>query len=146
MVGALLVQREFCAIGAAFERRDADVLLRDWADDAVFEFGGAGGVSGHFEGKEAIRGWFDRWFTRMESLEMTIRRVAVARPWALGLSNTVMVEFVAEETSHDRVTTHTEGVTVYDVRRGRVVRARNYLFDEQSEIGVWGTDRGSSRL
>jgi len=66
----------------------------------------------------------------MESLELTVRGVGVTDPWAFGLTNTVMVEWAADETSHDGVAVHSEGVTVYDVRRGKVVRARNYLFDE----------------
>jgi ketosteroid isomerase-like protein len=138
MIGALVVQHLFSTSGRAFEQRDTEALLSSWADDVVFEFGGAGGMSGHFAGKEAVRGWFHRWFERMDSLEMKVRHVGVARPWALGLSNTVLVEFVVDETSHDGVTVHTEGVTVYDVRHGKVVRARNYLFDEHSETTTWG--------
>lgn len=140
MVGAELTRRRFLKLGELFEQRDPDTLLRAWADDAVFEFGGASGISGRFAGKDAIRGWFDRWFARMNALEMTIRHVGVTAPWALGRSNTVMVEWTAEETSHG-VRVHSEGVTVYDVRRGKIVRARNYLFDERPAIDSWSEER-----
>jgi ketosteroid isomerase-like protein len=145
MIGALFTRWVFCRAGEALSRRDIDYLMRFWADDGVFEFGGTSDMAGRRVGKAEIRSWFERWFARMDRLEMRIGRVAVARPWALGLTNTVMAEFTVEETSHDGVTVHAEGVSVYDVQRGRIVRARDYLFDETPELVMWGAKRTGGR-
>jgi hypothetical protein len=60
------------------------------------------------------------------------------RPYALGLTNTAMVEWVAVAVTYDGLTMHTEGVTAVELRRGKLVHARDYVFDPSVLDAVWG--------
>ena len=141
MIGALLLQLSLKpALERPFERRDVGALLDRWADDAVLELGGTHALAGRYLGKETIRGWYRRWFDGTAELKVTVGRVAVTRPWAVGLTNTLMYELHVEETSHEGVWARTEWLWVTAVRVGKVVRARAYPFDESPELLVWGRE------
>lgn len=139
MLGAFVLQRSWKpAIERAMRRRDVEQLMRSWADDGVFEFGGTHGMSGRFVGKAEIRAWYERWFARMEELRFTVGRVAVVNPWALGLTNTLMFEAHVFERSRDGVSAEADVVAVVDLRRGKIVRLRDHPFDETPELHMWG--------
>ena len=139
MIGALVLKVLWKRrVEAAFADRDLDRVMSGWAPDGVLEFGGTGAMSGRYAGHAEIRTWMQTWFERMAELHVRVGRVALARPWALGLDNTVMYEFHVEETSHDGVSVVADVLVVAELRRGRIVHSRDYLFDETPERVMWG--------
>jgi hypothetical protein len=112
--------------------------MRAWADDGVFEFPGHSALSGRHEGKAAIEAFWDRVFARMEIFDIRPVHIALARPYALGTSNTAIIEWVVDETAYDGTRIHLEGVAVIEGRGRRVVHARDYIFDPSPLEIMWG--------
>ncbi len=138
MIGALLIKRGVRRSFDLMNQKDLAELMRWWAEDGVLEFPGQTQVSGRYEGKQAIAGFFRRMFGRMAAIHFSVKRVMVTHPFALGLTNSAMCEWALDETSHDGVSTHTEGVTILEFRRGRGVAARDYIFDTTPLEVMWG--------
>lgn len=139
MVGALILRLTWKrTVEKEFRRKDAGQVLNAWADDGVLEFGGTNGMSGRFVGKDQLRGWVTKWFDRMERIDFAVERVAVERPWALGLTNTVFSEAHVSETAHDGTVASADVAIIDEVRRGKLVHERVYLFDETADLVMWG--------
>lgn len=143
MIGAVLLVTQWRRrLEAALRSRDVDRAMDSYAPDAVLEFGGTSTMAGIRTGAAELRAWYARWFGRMERLEGRVGRVAVARPWALGLTNTVMAELSIDETTRDGLTAQVDALAVFDVVRGRVTHQRVFLFDERPDLAVWGPAEG----
>lgn len=138
MIGALLVRTRIPRFFAAVSRKDLDATSRDLADEMVFEFPGQSTISGKYEGPERFRAFWKRIFERYETFRLTPKRIALNRPYTLGLTNTALVEWVAVAVTHDGLTMHAEGVAVVELRRGKLVHARDYFFDPSVLDAVWG--------
>ncbi len=122
----------------AMSRRDIAAVMRPWADDSVLEFMGHTPISGRYEGKPAIEGFFRRVFDGVESIRITVRHVAFANPIGLTYNNTVYVESEVDATSRAGVTIHDERIAVFDYRHGKVVSMREWAFDPTILEGLWG--------
>lgn len=145
MIGAIVLKVLWKRnLERAFANRDINAMLKNWHQDGVLEFGGTHDMAGHFVGHTEIRRWLERWFTGMQELHVSVGRVALANPWSLTLNNTVMTELHIEEISHEGTAVTAEVLSVADVRRGKVVRTRDYPFDETPELVMWGPARPSA--
>ena len=139
MIGAILLKLAWKRnLERAFANRDVDAMLKSWDQDGVLEFGGSHDMAGRFVGRTEIGRWLERWFSGMQELHVSVGRVALARPWALTLNNTVMTELHVEEVSHAGTAVTADVLSVADVRRGKIVRTRDYPFDETPELVMWG--------
>jgi ketosteroid isomerase-like protein len=127
-------QKTFEAVG----RKDLAAVMAGWADDGVLEFPGHSSLSGRYEGRAAIEGFFRRWFERMASIRITVRHVGFVNPLALNYTNTMYVEFETDQVTTDGQALHTEVVGVYRFRRRKLVSYREYLFDPSQAEAVWG--------
>lgn len=88
-------------------------------------------MSGRVEGKQQVVSWFGRWFDRLERVHFVPRHVCVERIFALGGTNTVVVEWEAEITPVGRAAYRATGVTAFEARRGKVVRIADYIFEQE---------------
>lgn len=138
MIGALLVRIRIPRFFAAVSRKDLDATSRDVADEIVFEFPGQSVISGRYEGSARFRAFWSRNFGRYETFQLAPKRIALTRPYALGLTNTALVEWAAEAVTRDGMTMHAEGVAVVELRRGKVVHARDYFSDPSVLDAIWG--------
>lgn len=139
MIGALMLRLSWKrSVEREFARKDPERVLKAWADDGVLEFGGTSGMSGRFVGRAELRRWVTRWFDRMERIDFAVDRIALERPWALGLTNTVFSEAHVSETAHDGTEASAEVVIVDEIRRGKIVHERVYLLDETADLAMWG--------
>jgi ketosteroid isomerase-like protein len=128
----------------ALNQRDLGRIMRQWADDAVFEFPGHTPVSGRFVGKPAIEAWWRRWVDRMASVQFDVRTVGLANPFTLTLRNSFFVEWHVAVTTKDGVSMSADAVSVLRVRRGKVVYACDYFFDPTVLEAVWGRTTGAA--
>jgi ketosteroid isomerase-like protein len=122
----------------ALNQRDLGRIMRQWADNAIFEFPGHTPVSGRFVGKPAIEAWWTRWVDHMASVHFDVKTVGLANPFTLTLRNTCFVEWHAEVTTKDGISMSADAVSVLRVRRGKVVYACDYFFDPTVLDAVWG--------
>jgi ketosteroid isomerase-like protein len=127
------VQRTFEAVN----QKDLVRVMRGWAQDGVLEFPGHSTLSGRYEGKAAIEGFFRRWFDRMETIHLTVRRVGFSSP-ALTYNGTMYVEFETDQTTNEGTSFHTDVIGVYRMRRGKLVTYREFLFDLEGADAIWG--------
>ncbi len=137
MIGALMA-RKFARGGfEAVNRHDLETLMDAWADDAVFEFPGNSIMSGRMQGKPAIRKWFERWWDRFPSTLFTLDAISVDNILALGATNRVLVEWRLEETDQEGRTFRLSGVTRLQAERGKLMRVRDYIFDQDVVAEAW---------
>lgn len=122
----------------AMDRMDVEAVMRPWADDGVFEFPGHSALSGRMEGKPAIEAFMRALFERLDTWHFTVRHVALANPLALAYSNTIFVEWEVDERSRTGVVAHNAGVSVFTYRHGKLVAARDYIFDTSTVERVIG--------
>lgn len=113
----------------ALGRKDLTAVMRPWADDGVLEFMGHNRLSGRYEGKAAVSGFFRQVMDGLESLRIQVRHVAMANPAGLTWNNTIYVEYEVEETNRQGVTITDERIGVFQYRHGKVVSMREWAFD-----------------
>ncbi len=139
MLGAFLAIRGVRATYERLNRRDLDGFLGAWSEDATFEFPGDVAASGRFTGKAEVRGWFERFLTTFPELRFTVDSVAVARPATFGAANEVTAQWTIDLCNRAGERNRNRGVTAIVLRAGRVVSARDYIFDTGAGFRrVWG--------
>lgn len=138
VIGALLTMKRIPEFFAAVSRKDLVAVGRDLEEDMSFEFPGGSTIAGRYDGRDAFLGFWERLFERYETFSLRPRRIALVRPYTVGLTNTALVEWEADAVTRDGLTAHANGVTVVDLRRGKLVRARDYIFDTTPFELIWG--------
>jgi ketosteroid isomerase-like protein len=124
--------------------RDLAGMTKYWTDDIVLELSGPSHLAGRYEGKEAVAAFF-RWdWDQLESDHMKVRRIALTRPLAFGLTNVAMVEFSADVVSKHGTSGRIEGVSVIEIKRGKTKSIRNHYFDAAVIDRVFRTPIGHS--
>ncbi len=136
MLGAVLAMRAGRAAFAAINRRDVDTIVGMFTEDGVFEFPGRSAIAGRFVGRTAIRAWFQRWFAEIQP-RFTVKSVSVERIFTLGATNTVHVEWEAEEVNRAGEHFHLTGVTTLQARGGKGVFVRDYIPEQDVLERAW---------
>ena len=135
MLGATLLRNAFERDhAAAVESLDAEKVTERFSDDVTLTFMGNPPVVG----KEAVKAFMRGYYETVASSRTTTTHVAVARPWAFGLTNTVIVEDDVEVTRKDGSVDHLPQGLAFDVRGGRVVAVREYLADPDARQRALG--------
>lgn len=89
MIGALLIKQGVTRkTSANIESRDPVRLTAEYTDDVVITFPGREPIVG----RAAAIEWFGKVFDRIDDEKVTVKEVALAHPYALGPSNTVLTE------------------------------------------------------
>ena len=145
MVGAIIAKREVRKAFHRINQRDLDAVIGMFTDDAVFEFPAGTFLGGRHEGREAVRAWFDRWFTRMASINFTLKHVAAAKPMAMGASNVVYAEWDLEETDKEGTTDRLTGITALYVEGGKAKLVKQYIFDQNVIAEIWSQENEQVR-
>jgi ketosteroid isomerase-like protein len=130
MLGAVLLQRwtkkNFNRLVA---QKDVEAVMRGWSENGVFELPGTSALSGRFEGRREIEAWLRKWFDSIATIEFSVKRVAVTNPLAIGFTNDVMIEWEVREATHRGASVTARGITVWELRGGKLIAARDYFFD-----------------
>ena len=129
MIGALIMKWGTRRGWDAFNRRDLGYFERYFADDVVLEQPGPAPIGGRNVGKAAWRRAMAAWMDAVPSYRYRVLHTALDRPWALGLTNTVITEYELTETDVEGRTRVSRGIDVSEMRRGKLVVERTYRFD-----------------
>ena len=141
MIGALVVRHLIPRAFDTLNRRDLPAMLNGMTDDVVMELPGPPGIAGRYEGKAAVEAFWRVHFTRYDTLTTRPRRIALTRPYALGLSNTVIAEWTADGTTCMGDPVHIDLMSIWEIRRGKVASAKDYVFDTAPWEVVMRADR-----
>jgi ketosteroid isomerase-like protein len=129
MIGAIIARN---AIGKAFEalnRQDLTSFMSAWRDDGVFIYPGEIPQSGKFEGKTAVEEWFKNFFQQFPKIQFSIYDVCVRNILAITGTNAIAVHWDIQLTNQNGREGQNSGVTVINIAGGKVVRAKDYIFD-----------------
>jgi hypothetical protein len=139
MIGAVIMRIGTRRGWDAINRRDLGYFERYLADDVVLEQPGAPPFGGRVVGKAAWRTMMQAWVDAVPAYHYRVLHIALDRPWALGLTNTVITEFEVTETNAAGVTRVVRGIDVSEMRRGKLVAERTYMFDPIGEEAFLGS-------
>jgi len=140
MIGAIVVKKKIRASFDCLNHRDLDGFLVNWAEETQFVYPGNIPVSGEFEGKEAVREWFQRFLDRFPGIVFALNSVCVKNTCALGLTNVVMAEWDIVLNDHEGQEIRNNGVSVVNLKRGKATLVRTYLLDLEVDRKAWGAN------
>jgi ketosteroid isomerase-like protein len=139
MIGAIILKTIMGSGTNVMNERDVDAVLKHWRDDAVMIYPGSTIVSGRTEGKEALKDFFEKFMEQFPELEFSIDETYIKSMFALGLSNTVASEFSVKYTNKHGEHFENSGVTVIQVKNGKVAQIKDYYFDVEKLNKAWRT-------
>jgi ketosteroid isomerase-like protein len=119
---------------ATVESKDIEALKEMWADDVTLMFMGRPANVG----KPAVEAWYRSWFEAMEQVHERPRNFALARPYTLAFSNTVLWESTAEHVFRDGRTTVVQTALAIEFDRGKARAIRVYVADPDGEKAYMG--------
>lgn len=142
MIGSIIAKKNVRAAIEALNRRDVPAFLKDWADNAVWNYPGVLPVGGRFVGKKAIKGWFENLIRQMPQLKFTVHSVSVSNVFDLAGNNTAAAHWEVDFTNRDGYRLQYSGVAVLTIKGGKVVEGTDFLFAMDDRIGrLWGDSK-----
>jgi uncharacterized protein (TIGR02246 family) len=129
MIGALVARKALAGAFDALNRHDLQKFMAAWRDDGVFVYPGNIPESGIFEGRKAVEGWFRRFFEQFPTIQFDVRDICVRNLSDLVGTNVVAVHWNIRIVNRERREGQNSGVTVVSIERGKVVLAKDFIFD-----------------
>jgi ketosteroid isomerase-like protein len=129
MIGALVARKALAGAFDALNRHDLPTFMSAWRDDGAFVYPGEIPESGTFQGKEAVEGWFRRFFEQFPSITFAVEDICVRNIFDLFGTNVVAVHWNLDLTNREGRVGHNSGVTVISIERGKVFLVRDFIFD-----------------
>jgi ketosteroid isomerase-like protein len=120
---------------------DYEAVVASLDPEAVLSFSGDHALGGTFEGRDAVRAWFERLFACFPDLKLRPETIVVEGfPW----NTSVATRFRVAATLPSGASYNNEGMQFLRIRWGRVVEDRIYedtqalaeALDELSQAGV----------
>lgn len=142
MIGSIIAKKNVRAAMEALNRRDVTAFLKDWADDAVWNYPGDLPVGGRFVGKKAIRGWFENLMRQMPQLKFTVHSVCVSNVFDLVGNNSAAAHWEVDFTNTEGYRLQYSGVAVLTIKGGKVVEGTDFLFAMNEQVArLWGDSK-----
>lgn len=141
MIGAIIAKRKVRSAMDALNRRDLSGFLADWREDATFIYPGTLSVSGRVEGKKAIEQWFQKFLEQFPKVNFIPKNVSVQNIFALGGTNVVAVEWDVALTNREGKDFQNSGVSIVNIKKGKAILVRDYIFDHEVLKRAWGEDK-----
>lgn len=139
MIGAIVAKRAIANSFEAMNRHDLSKFMSVWREDGVFIYPGEIRESGTFEGKNAVEGWFRNFFDQFPSIQFNIQDICVKNIFALSGTNVVAVHWNIELTNRNGRKGKNSGVTVINIKGGKVFLIRDFIFDLGENFKLnWG--------
>ncbi len=129
MFGTLMAKKALAAAFDAMNRHDLTAFMSAWHEDGVFIYPGDIPESGTLRGKAELEGWFRRFFEQYPSINFEIQNICVANIFDLLGNNTAAVHWNIKLTNREGREGENSGVTVIDIRGGKVVAVKDFIFD-----------------
>lgn len=129
MIGALLAKKALASAYEAMNRHDLTAFMSGWHDDAVFIYPGDIPESGTFQGTTEVESWFRRFFEQYPTINFQIHSICVANTFDFLGNNRAAVHWDIQVTNREGRHGQNSGVTVLEIRGGKVVMAKDFIFD-----------------
>lgn len=129
MIGALVAKRALAGAFDSLNRHDLARFMAAWRTGGEFVYPGDIPESGTFRGIAAVESWFRRFFEQFPTIEFTVRHVCVQNIFDLVGTNVAAVQWDVRLINRDGREGHNAGVTMITLDGGKVVAARDFIFD-----------------
>ena len=134
MIGALVARKALAGAFDALNRHDLPKFMSAWRDDGVFIYPGEIPESGIFQGKSAVEGWFRHFFEQFPEIRFDIQDLCVRNIFDLSGTNVVAVHWSIQLSNREGRAGQNSGVTVVNIRRGKVFLVKDFIFDLGGEF------------
>jgi ketosteroid isomerase-like protein len=129
MVGTLMARKALAGAFDALNRHDLAKFMSAWRQDGVFVYPGEIPESGTFRGKDAVEGWFRRFFEQYPSIRFEIQDLCVRDLFDVVGTNAVAVHWNISLTNREGRKGENSGVTMVHIERGKVCYVKDFIFD-----------------
>lgn len=129
MIGALVAKKALADTFDALNRHDLPKFMSAWRDDGVFIYPGDIPESGTFQGKSAVKNWFQRFFEQFPRIRFDVQDICVRNIFDLSGTNVVAVHWNIDLTNREGRVGQNSGVTMVSIRRGKVILVKDFMFD-----------------
>jgi ketosteroid isomerase-like protein len=137
MIGAIIAKKRGSSSFDAVNRRDLAKHLVSTAEEATLIFPGNTPISGEMKGKKAIEAFYTRMMEQFTKMHFKVNEVFVSDIFAMGPTNKIAVEWDSTVTNREGKEFRNSGVTIAMIKGGKVVAARDYVFDIQTLNESW---------
>jgi len=137
MIGAYILKKMMGSGTDVMNERDVDKILTHWRDDAVMIYPGVTVVSGRSEGKVALQAFFRKFMEQFPEIKFSIKETYIKDMFAVGFSNSIASEFEVTYTNKHGETFENRGVTVIQIKNGKVQQIQDYYFDVEKLNQAW---------
>ena len=139
MIGALIARKAIADAFRAMNRHDLSKFMSTWRDDGVFIYPGEISASGTFGGKNAVEGWFRRFFDQFPMIQFDVQDICVRNIFDLTGTNVVAVHWNLQLVNREGRAGQNSGVTVISIKNGKVFRVKDFIFDLGENFKLnWG--------
>jgi len=130
MIGAIIARKKAYQVFEARNQGDIEGFIDNWAEDVVYKHPGTSSFGGTFCGKDQARRWLRKFREAFPKVHFRIKKVFVHKPWALGATNELAVEWSVRLMSYDgQFTGENDGVTIVHLKNGEAVKVVDYIFN-----------------
>jgi ketosteroid isomerase-like protein len=129
MIGAIIAKQAMVKAFQAMDNHDLKTFMSAWRADAVFIYPGEIHASGTFEGKEAIEGWFRKFFEQFPKIHFDLLNICVQNIFAMSGNNVAAVHWDLHLTNREGRVAQNSGVTILNIEDGKVARVKDFIFD-----------------
>ena len=139
MIGAIIAKNAIVNAFRALNGHDLNKFMSVWRDDGVFIYPGEIPQSGTFDGKSAVESWFRGFFEQFTRIQFDVRDICVRNIFDLIGTNVVAVHWNLQLTNRDGRIGQNSGVTVINVKGGKVFLVKDFIFDLGENFKLnWG--------
>ena len=138
MIGTIIAKSKIRSGFSSLNNHDIDRFIADWREDATFIYPGNMSVSGEIKGKKAIKEWFTKFMEQFPQVQFTLKHICVQNIFDMTGTNHVAVEWDVNLKNRDGLEIQNSGVTTINLRMGKAVLIRDYMFDMEKAKEGWG--------
>jgi ketosteroid isomerase-like protein len=137
MIGSIIAKSQVLKSFNALNNRDLDAFLSAWHDNGTFIYPSDLSVSGTFQGKQAVRNWFDNFFRQFPEIKFTVNHICVDRLFDITGTNTIAAQWNIEVTNKSGLKVQNIGINVIKIDRGKITEARDFFFYPERLKNGW---------
>lgn len=138
MVGAIIAKKKVRSLFDYLNWRDLDAFVASLGEVATYVYPGNLSVSGEFEGKEAIREWFQKFMEQFPQAFFDVKNICAQKMCPVNFRrNVVTVEWDCLFINRDRKEFRNSGVTTVNIQKGKIMKVCQYVFDAETDKRAW---------
>ncbi len=134
MIGVVIIKVKVPSAFKALNNHDLDGFLKNYYDDAIFEYPGDIAVSGIYQGKKVIKEWFRNFFDHFPEIDFEIKEVGISNPFDFMANNFITILWDVKLKNKRGEAFKQSGITTVKSRFGKSIYTKDFIFDTGDEF------------